>query len=102
MKAEGGFQGRTNKLVDGCYSFWQVSDAIKERVRTLECTNLANGFHTLQGGTAVLVELVRLGEEATAVAWITDPVTGQRVPYQSQDQEGDLQVRQIYFFSLSR
>jgi protein farnesyltransferase subunit beta len=21
---EGGFQGRTNKLVDGCYSFWQV------------------------------------------------------------------------------
>jgi len=23
MAAEGGFQGRTNKLVDGCYSFWQ-------------------------------------------------------------------------------
>ncbi|CAN0040253.1 unnamed protein product [Pylaiella littoralis] len=23
MRAEGGFQGRTNKLVDGCYSFWQ-------------------------------------------------------------------------------
>jgi prenyltransferase beta subunit len=23
MKWEGGFQGRTNKLVDGCYSFWQ-------------------------------------------------------------------------------
>ncbi|XP_017778890.1 PREDICTED: protein farnesyltransferase subunit beta [Nicrophorus vespilloides] len=22
MKLEGGFQGRTNKLVDGCYSFW--------------------------------------------------------------------------------
>ena len=21
---EGGFQGRTNKFVDGCYSFWQV------------------------------------------------------------------------------
>ncbi len=21
---EGGFMGRTNKLVDGCYSFWQV------------------------------------------------------------------------------
>jgi protein farnesyltransferase subunit beta len=20
---EGGFNGRTNKLVDGCYSFWQ-------------------------------------------------------------------------------
>ena len=23
MSFEGGFQGRTNKLVDGCYSFWQ-------------------------------------------------------------------------------
>ena len=22
MKYEGGFQGRSNKLVDGCYSFW--------------------------------------------------------------------------------
>ncbi|MFH4975709.1 hypothetical protein AB6A40_002418 [Gnathostoma spinigerum] len=25
MRFEGGFQGRTNKLVDGCYSFWQAS-----------------------------------------------------------------------------
>jgi protein farnesyltransferase subunit beta len=25
MSFEGGFQGRTNKLVDGCYSFWQGS-----------------------------------------------------------------------------
>lgn len=24
MRYEGGFQGRTNKLVDGCYSFWQT------------------------------------------------------------------------------
>jgi len=23
MRVEGGFQGRSNKLVDGCYSFWQ-------------------------------------------------------------------------------
>jgi len=23
LRLEGGFQGRTNKLVDGCYSFWQ-------------------------------------------------------------------------------
>ncbi len=27
MKFEGGFQGRTNKLVDSCYSFWQGSAA---------------------------------------------------------------------------
>lgn len=25
MRLEGGFQGRTNKLVDGCYSYWQGS-----------------------------------------------------------------------------
>jgi len=25
MKLEGGFQGRTNKLVDACYSFWQAA-----------------------------------------------------------------------------
>lgn len=25
MSVEGGFQGRTNKLVDGCYSFWQCA-----------------------------------------------------------------------------
>ncbi|RCN43518.1 hypothetical protein ANCCAN_10481 [Ancylostoma caninum] len=26
MRFEGGFQGRTNKLVDGCYSFWQAAN----------------------------------------------------------------------------
>jgi protein farnesyltransferase subunit beta len=26
MGLEGGFQGRTNKLVDGCYSFWGAGD----------------------------------------------------------------------------
>ncbi|KAI8062189.1 terpenoid cyclases/protein prenyltransferase alpha-alpha toroid [Gongronella butleri] len=26
MQLEGGFQGRTNKLVDGCYSFWGSGD----------------------------------------------------------------------------
>ncbi|KAI8373007.1 terpenoid cyclases/protein prenyltransferase alpha-alpha toroid [Radiomyces spectabilis] len=26
MALEGGFQGRTNKLVDGCYSFWGAGD----------------------------------------------------------------------------
>ncbi|KAM9293846.1 protein farnesyltransferase subunit beta-like [Gastrophryne carolinensis] len=25
MRFEGGFQGRSNKLVDGCYSFWQAA-----------------------------------------------------------------------------
>eukprot|EP01137_Pigoraptor_chileana_P019592 Opistho-2@80807 len=37
MSLEGGFQGRTNKLVDGCYSFWQggtfplLRDILKRR-----------------------------------------------------------------------
>lgn len=44
MPVEGGFQGRTNKLVDGCYAFWQ-------------------------GGTAALLALVRAGREGEAVGW---------------------------------
>lgn len=47
MAAEGGFQGRTNKLVDGCYGFWQ-------------------------GGTGALLALVRAGREAEAVGWVAD------------------------------
>ncbi|KAI9912013.1 hypothetical protein PsorP6_009211 [Peronosclerospora sorghi] len=37
MPFEGGYQGRTNKLVDGCYSFWQgavpalLCDVLRER-----------------------------------------------------------------------
>jgi protein farnesyltransferase subunit beta len=37
MAFEGGYQGRTNKLVDGCYSFWQgaipalVADTLRKR-----------------------------------------------------------------------
>lgn len=37
MKYEGGFQGRTNKLVDGCYSFW--CGAILPIVQALICKN---------------------------------------------------------------
>lgn len=35
MKFEGGFQGRTNKLVDGCYSFW--CGAIMPIVQAIIC-----------------------------------------------------------------
>lgn len=47
MRLEGGFQGRTNKLVDGCYSFWvggifpllhasmQRDDALRSRLAQL-------------------------------------------------------------------
>jgi protein farnesyltransferase subunit beta len=36
MKLEGGFQGRTNKLVDACYSFWQGGAAAIIRLIELE------------------------------------------------------------------
>ncbi|XP_018335721.1 protein farnesyltransferase subunit beta [Agrilus planipennis] len=42
MKLEGGFQGRTNKLVDGCYSFWQ--GAIFSLVNVL--INKNNVYHS--------------------------------------------------------
>eukprot|EP01121_Diplochlamys_sp_Union-15-3_P002136 TRINITY_DN11856_c0_g1_i1.p1 TRINITY_DN11856_c0_g1~~TRINITY_DN11856_c0_g1_i1.p1 ORF type:complete len:352 (-),score=62.13 TRINITY_DN11856_c0_g1_i1:9-1064(-) len=41
MSLEGGFQGRTNKLVDGCYSFWQggvypiLNDILKQKNASL-------------------------------------------------------------------
>ncbi|CAM9224600.1 unnamed protein product [Phaeothamnion confervicola] len=49
MTLEGGFQGRTNKLVDGCYSFWQ-------------------------GGTVALVEYELQGR--THAVTHRDPATG--------------------------
>jgi protein farnesyltransferase subunit beta len=41
MSYEGGFSGRINKLVDGCYSFWQGSAAIivQEQLRRMEHQN---------------------------------------------------------------
>ena len=35
VKREGGFRGRTNKLVDSCYSFWQgaVGQLLPKRIR---------------------------------------------------------------------
>ena len=47
MPYEGGFQGRTNKLVDGCYSFWQagcfpiVMETLTSEDRTLAGTTCA-------------------------------------------------------------
>ncbi|XP_049877825.1 protein farnesyltransferase subunit beta [Pectinophora gossypiella] len=48
MRLEGGFQGRTNKLVDGCYSFWQgaafpiISAILSEENKELMETVLFN------------------------------------------------------------
>lgn len=32
MKFEGGFQGRTNKLVDSCYTFWQGATVVLAQI----------------------------------------------------------------------
>jgi protein farnesyltransferase subunit beta len=40
MGYEGGFQGRTNKLVDGCYSFWQgAAAALASRLATADASS---------------------------------------------------------------
>lgn len=46
MRLEGGFQGRTNKLVDGCYSFWQ-GGAFPLLHAILSMENNAFGCHWL-------------------------------------------------------
>lgn len=40
MKFEGGFQGRTNKLVDSCYSFWQGAAAAMLEVMKVDGDDL--------------------------------------------------------------
>ena len=42
MGVEGGFQGRTNKLVDGCYSFWQAGGAVLMELITNSRMDLIN------------------------------------------------------------
>jgi protein farnesyltransferase subunit beta len=40
MRLEGGFQGRTNKLVDGCYSFWQGAALVLIQTLLAKETNI--------------------------------------------------------------
>lgn len=46
MSLEGGFQGRTNKLVDGCYSFWMggVFPIIGKMLESLDVDNSVLDF----------------------------------------------------------
>ncbi|PIK62700.1 hypothetical protein BSL78_00395 [Apostichopus japonicus] len=54
MRFEGGFQGRTNKLVDGCYSFWQagafpvVHSVLSKQDTSLDCTSWMFNEEALQ------------------------------------------------------
>jgi len=67
MSMEGGFQGRTNKLVDGCYAFWTggIFPILGKMLETAEQTTETldfvydrgnannNGVRALVGGTLV-------------------------------------------------
>jgi Prenyltransferase and squalene oxidase repeat len=69
MRLEGGFQGRTNKLVDGCYSFWQ-------------------------GGTAALLEYQRRGKlddvvHRAAAAAQPAAAAAAAVPLSAADEHGE-------------
>ena len=49
MRFEGGFQGRTNKLVDGCYSFWvgaciPIAQAVLAKENIQDAMNLRIPF----------------------------------------------------------
>lgn len=64
---ECGFQGRTNKLVDGCYSFWQVNDNSELTILNQSTFDFyiwlfSNLFHTVcdQGGTAAIIQRLHL------------------------------------------
>lgn len=65
MRFEGGFQGRTNKLVDGCYSFWQagafpvVHSVLSKQDTSLDCTSwmFNEGVCLLQIKTSDFTEL---------------------------------------------
>lgn len=63
MKLEGGFQGRTNKLVDACYSFWQGSAlAILEMIRN-GGSDLYDMEMYLSGNNSHINEDVLIGNE---------------------------------------
>lgn len=54
MRLEGGFQGRTNKLVDACYSFWQGSSpAVLEKYFGVQY----NGVDATERGTLIYDQL---------------------------------------------
>lgn len=56
MSFEGGFQGRTNKLVDGCYSFWQGSTfaLLPEDVEAVRSSHAAGSAPFLHAGCGPL------------------------------------------------
>ena len=62
LALEGGFSGRSNKLVDGCYSFWQggALAVVSDLLLSNETTNRSNTTHTGLFDTAMLERYILL------------------------------------------
>lgn len=69
-RLEGGFHGRTNKLVDGCYSFWQGA-TFAVIARALEMGADDDGIRSAEAGAAAERGLLAALEEADG-AWLYD------------------------------
>lgn len=58
MEFEGGFQGRTNKLVDACYSFWMGATfpLLKASLATLDSRQDADALYKfMQWSVSVII-----------------------------------------------
>ncbi|KAL3526424.1 hypothetical protein ACH5RR_011080 [Cinchona calisaya] len=77
---EGGFQGRTNKLVDGCYSFWQGGvAAIVQRLQMVVCEQLGlskASYLECTSGSFHDSETSDISNEEEGNTGISSPVTG--------------------------
>ena len=75
---EGGFMGRTNKLVDGCYSFWQVSTS-SEHCKARPCPQasgipgLAGLTHSLQSSSTAQLRQAQSLQSSSAVSGLPAP-----------------------------
>lgn len=60
LRVEGGFQGRTNKLVDSCYSYWQgAAVALLRMIYDQENSDISDCRHMQQNSAASAPSTVR-------------------------------------------
>jgi protein farnesyltransferase subunit beta len=63
MAFEGGFSGRSNKLVDGCYSFWQGGKAQSDVVGAYCCEQTISQCSFFKGAMAIVSMLYISGDD---------------------------------------
>jgi protein farnesyltransferase subunit beta len=87
MRFEGGFQGRTNKLVDSCYSYWQ--SAIFPQIQPL--LHLHHHHHQEEA----IEEVKRVEEEVEEVEENDEVEEVEEIPRPGRECEGDLMFDQL-------